>query len=104
MAAPTITIADDDDHPVKPERSGLHDLGGVYHARSLPRPDGRHRSASRSLHDGARSEHAQDGEEVNEDWLKDDKKKQVYKGTTLLWYDNSSLWLENLHDCTPNCL
>ncbi|TGJ85879.1 hypothetical protein E0Z10_g2869 [Xylaria hypoxylon] len=84
MPSTNITI-DDDVHPVKPELSGRPSLGGVYHTRSVSRPrkpgDGR-RSASQ---DGP-SEETGDVEDVNDDWLRQDgKKKQVFKGTTLLW-------------------
>jgi KUP system potassium uptake protein len=75
-----ITIADDDDDDVrsiKPERAGRTSLGGVYNARSFSRP----RKASQ---DG-RSEETGDVEDGNDEYLRDDKKKQVFKGTTLLW-------------------
>ncbi|KAI1279915.1 potassium uptake protein [Xylaria sp. FL0933] len=79
MANPTITIDDDDIHPIKPERSERQNLGGVYNTRSLSR------TRSASIH-GGRSEETGDVEEENDDWLRaDGKKKQVFKGTTLLW-------------------
>ncbi|KAI1430031.1 potassium uptake protein [Xylaria sp. FL1777] len=78
MATPTITI-DDDVHPIKPERSERHSLGGVYNTRSLSR------TRSASFQD-RRSEEAGDVEEENDEWLRaDGKKKQVFKGTALLW-------------------
>ncbi|KAI0540024.1 potassium uptake protein [Xylaria digitata] len=86
MANTTITIDDDDDiHPVKPEPPGQPNVGGVYHTRSISRHrrpgDGRH-SASQ---DG-RGEETSDIEDANDDWLREDgKKKQVFKGTALLW-------------------
>ncbi|KAK8049638.1 potassium transporter hak-1 [Apiospora phragmitis] len=79
MAAPTITIADDLAPLDKPER--LSHAGGIYRTRSH---DARApRSASRSS-----QEHSdQTGVvEDEEDWNRDDgRKKQVFKGTTLLW-------------------
>jgi KUP system potassium uptake protein len=87
MATPTVTIADDI-HPVKPDRRDSVDLGGVYNARSLSRsrrPGDRRRSASRSSQDG-RGEDTGDVEEGDDAWLREDgRKKQVFKGTTLLW-------------------
>ncbi|KAF2968837.1 hypothetical protein GQX73_g4748 [Xylaria multiplex] len=86
MPNTTITIDDDDDiHPVKPEPPEQPSLGGVYHTRSISRHrkpgDGR-RSASQ---DG-RGEETSDIEDGNDDWLREDgKKKQVFKGTALLW-------------------
>ncbi len=78
MANPTIII-DDDVHPIKPERSERQSLGGVYHTRSLSR------SRSVSVLDG-RSEETGDVEDENDEWLREDgKKKQVFKGTALLW-------------------
>ncbi|KAI1500058.1 potassium uptake protein [Biscogniauxia marginata] len=85
MATSTITIADDDIHPVKPESSSHINVGGVYHTRSLSRPRlPGERSASRSSPDG-KSEQTGDVED-GEDWHRDDgRKKQVFKGSTLLW-------------------
>ncbi|GAW14315.1 hypothetical protein ANO14919_037160 [Xylariales sp. No.14919] len=79
MANATITIDDDADmHLAKPELSEHPSVGGVYHARSVSR----RRSASQ---DG-RSEDTGDIEDGNDDWLRQDgKKKQVFKGTALLW-------------------
>ncbi|KAI0148057.1 potassium transporter [Hypoxylon sp. NC0597] len=86
MATPKITIAADDDMSIKPaDSSSGPDLGGVYHTRSLSRtrrPGGR-RTASRGSHE-RRSEHLDLEDE--DDWLRDDgRKKQVFKGTALLW-------------------
>ncbi|KAI1299108.1 potassium uptake protein [Xylaria venustula] len=79
MANPTITIDDDDIHPIKPERAGRRSLGGVYNTRSLSR------TRSASFQDG-RSEETGDVEGENDEWLRaDGKKKQVFKGTALLW-------------------
>ncbi|RWA11284.1 hypothetical protein EKO27_g3810 [Xylaria grammica] len=79
MANATITIDDDADvHLAKPELSEHPSVGGVYHTRSVSR----RRSASQ---DG-RSEDTGDIEDGNDDWLRQDgKKKQVFKGTALLW-------------------
>ncbi|KAK6864581.1 potassium transporter 12 [Apiospora arundinis] len=78
MATPTITIADDLPPLDKPERSSH--AGGIYRTRSH---DARARSASRSSQD--RSDQTGDVED-EEDWNRDDgRKKQVFKGTTLLW-------------------
>lgn len=89
-AAPTITIAAEDDLAIKPAPSaGAPDLGGIYHARNLSRtrrPGSR--TASRASHE-RRSEHL-NVEDDGDDWLRDDgRKKQVFKGTTLLWYRSS---------------
>ncbi|KAI0483320.1 potassium transporter [Xylariaceae sp. FL0804] len=82
MATTTsITIADDPE-PLKPEPI-REDLGGVYPARGRSR----HRSASRS-----RERHSHDLEDDGEDWRRDDgRKKQVFKGTTLLWLAYQSI-------------
>ncbi|KAI0600264.1 potassium uptake protein [Biscogniauxia sp. FL1348] len=81
MAASTITIADDEIHPIKPVTSGRVNVGGVYHTRSLSRS---RLPGERSL-PGSSPEQAGDGED-GEDWHRDDgKKKQVFKGSALLW-------------------
>lgn len=97
MATPKITIAADDDMGIKPVPANVPDLGGIYHTRSLSRsgrPRGR-RTASRASHE-RRSEHLDVEDE--DDWLRDDgRKKQVFKGTALLWYYNlCRIW------CQPN--
>ncbi|KAI4868647.1 potassium transporter [Hypoxylon rubiginosum] len=91
-AAPTITIAAEDDLAIKPAPSaGAPDLGGIYHARNLSRtrrPGSR--TASRASHE-RRSEHL-NVEDDGDDWLRDDgRKKQVFKGTTLLWLAYQSI-------------
>ncbi|KAI1083043.1 potassium transporter [Whalleya microplaca] len=94
MAVPTITIADDvlsDKNDILSDKndasSSSHpDLDGIYHTRSLSRSrqPGLRRTVSRPSHE-TRSEHLRDVEE-DEDWRRDDgPKKQVFKGTTLLW-------------------
>ncbi|KAI1779527.1 potassium transporter [Hypoxylon cercidicola] len=92
MAAPTITIATEDDLAIKPASStGVPDLGGIYHTRSLSRTrrPGSRRTASRASHE-RRSEHLD--VEDDDDWLRDDgRKKQVFKGTTLLWLAYQSI-------------
>ncbi|KAI1335597.1 potassium transporter-domain-containing protein [Xylariaceae sp. FL0016] len=88
-SAPAITIADDP-LPLKPESS--RDFGGIYHTRSLSRGrrhGERGRSASRSSQD--RSEQTADLED-GDDWHRDGgRKKQVFKGTTLLWLAYQSI-------------
>ncbi|KAI1384963.1 potassium transporter [Hypoxylon trugodes] len=83
MATPKITIATDDDLSIKPaDSSSAPNLGGVFHTRSLSRPRSR-RTNSRPSHE-RRSEHLDVEDE--DDWLRDDgRKKQVFKGTALLW-------------------
>lgn len=90
MATTKITIAADDD-TLKPSDSsaggggGGTDLGGVYHTRSLSRSRGPgiRRTASRASRD-RRSDHLEVEDE--DDWLQDDgRKKQVFKGSALLW-------------------
>lgn len=81
----TIRIADDISDPVKPEKTASR-AGGIYDVRSLSRVGttaGR-RSSSRHSHD-RRSE--QTGDVEDGDWQPDDggRKKQIFKGTTLLW-------------------
>lgn len=87
MTTPTITIATDDDLTIKPAPSGGNpDLGGIYHTRSLSRTHraGSRRTTSRSSQE-QRSAHLDVEDE--DDWIRDDgRKKQVFKGTTLLWY------------------
>jgi len=90
MDTPAVTI-DDDEHPIKPDWPGRAGLGGVYNARSLSRSrkHGDRRSASRTSQDG-RSEETGDVEDGDDEWLRNDgRKKQVFKGTTLLWYCSS---------------
>jgi KUP system potassium uptake protein len=80
MVTPTIRIADDIE-TVKPETSAR--AGGVYDVRSFSRT--RASSARRSGSQDRRSGHTGDVED-GEDWRRDDgRKKQVFKGTTLLW-------------------
>ncbi|KAI1090678.1 potassium transporter [Rostrohypoxylon terebratum] len=89
MATTKITIAADDD-TLKPSDSsagggGGTDLGGVYHTRSLSRSRGPgiRRTTSRASRD-RRSDHLEVEDE--DDWLQDDgRKKQVFKGSALLW-------------------
>lgn len=88
MAGTTITIADEDVLEKPGGKSSGLDVGGVYHSRSprshfLPAAQGRSRSRSLSrVSSAARTGDLEDGE----DWRRDDsKKKQVFKGTTLLW-------------------
>lgn len=99
MATTKITIAADDD-TLKPSDSsaggggGGTDLGGVYHTRSLSRSRGPgiRRTASRASRD-RRSDHLEVEDE--DDWLQDDgRKKQVFKGSALLWYRSSRLIAE----------
>ncbi|KAI0378085.1 potassium transporter [Hypomontagnella monticulosa] len=91
MATPKIVIASDDDMCIKPAPTNPPDLGGIYHTRSLSR-SGRPRSrrtASRASHE-RRSEHLDVEDE--DDWLRDDgRKKQVFKGTALLWLAYQSI-------------
>ena len=86
MAGTTITIASEDALDKPGGKSSGLDVGGVYHSRSLSRShfpaDGRSRSRSLSRVSSARTGDLEDGE----DWRRDDsRKKQVFKGTTLLW-------------------
>ena len=72
----TIKIADEDvlDKPSKSSGLEVLDVGGVYNSRSLSRV-----SSARA---GSNASDLEDGE----DWRRDDsRKKQVFKGTTLLW-------------------
>lgn len=92
MTTPTITIATDDDLTIKPAPSGGNpDLGGIYHTRSLSRTHraGSRRTTSRSSQE-QRSAHLDVEDE--DDWIRDDgRKKQVFKGTTLLWLAYQSI-------------
>ncbi|KAI1480268.1 potassium transporter [Daldinia eschscholtzii] len=91
MAPPKITIVADDDSSTKPVSDNIPDLGGVYRTRSLSRSRGpaRRRTASRASHE-RRSEHLDVEDE--DDWLQDDgRKKQVFKGTALLWLSYQSI-------------
>ncbi|KAI1756485.1 potassium uptake protein [Xylaria castorea] len=84
MDHPSLTI-DDDVHPIKPERSEPASLGGVYNTRSLSRTR-RPSEGRRSTSQDGRGEEPGDVEDGNDEWLRDDgRKKQVFKGTTLLW-------------------
>ncbi|KAI1799447.1 potassium transporter [Daldinia bambusicola] len=93
MAPSKITIVADDDlsTTTKPVPDNIPDLGGVYRTRSLSRSRGpaRRRTASRASHE-RRSEHLDIEDE--DDWLQDDgRKKQVFKGTALLWLSYQSI-------------
>ncbi|KAI0102875.1 potassium uptake protein [Nemania sp. FL0031] len=88
MAHPNLTF-DDDVDAIKPVRSEPQSLGGVYNTRSLSRTRSRTRvpgDGRRSGSQDRRTEDASDVEDGNAEWLhKDGKKKQVFKGTALLW-------------------
>jgi KUP system potassium uptake protein len=74
MVNPSVQITDTP-HLPKAETCTSIDVGGVYHTRNLSRVS--HERWGEQRHD------AEDGE----DWRRDDgRKKQVFKGTTLLWY------------------
>jgi KUP system potassium uptake protein len=78
--------SDDDVYEIKADHPEPMGLGGVYNTRSLARAhkpvDGR-RSGSQD----AAPDDASDIEDADEGWLREDgRKKQVFKGTTLLWY------------------
>ncbi|KAI1435951.1 potassium transporter [Xylaria sp. CBS 124048] len=74
MANPSITIADDV-NSLKPDRSA-RGVGGVYNTRNLPTPGNPYRHG----------EQANDVEDAEVDFRPEDgKKKQVFKGTALLW-------------------
>ncbi|KAI0176010.1 potassium transporter [Hypoxylon sp. FL1284] len=94
MAAPTITIAGEDDLAVKPAPStgdAPPQLDGIYDTRSLSRArrPGSRRTASRGSHE-RRSAHLDVEDE--DDWLRDDgRKKQVFSGTTLIWLAYQSI-------------
>ncbi|KAH9888298.1 potassium transporter-domain-containing protein [Xylariomycetidae sp. FL2044] len=89
MATSTITVIDDIE-PVKPEGSHQADLGGIYNTRDLLRP-GIPSLHGRSSHARDRPEPADDLED-GDDWRRDDgRKKQVFKGTTLLWLAYQSI-------------
>ncbi|KAI1382009.1 potassium transporter [Hypoxylon crocopeplum] len=87
---PTVTITADDDlsTTMKKLPGNAPDLGGIYHTRSLSRgrrPGGRPRPSHER-----RSEHLDVEDE--DDWICDDgRKKQVFKGTTLLWLAYQSI-------------
>jgi hypothetical protein len=84
MTNTTIQIADDN-RPVKPDISG--DAGGIYDVRRLSRvavPPPRRRSFSRHSTERRRSDQ---GDAEDGDFRPDQgHKKQVFKGTALLWY------------------
>ncbi|KAF7517078.1 hypothetical protein G7054_g13914 [Neopestalotiopsis clavispora] len=80
----TIRIADDAHEPVKPELSAR--AGGIYDVRSLSRVGTSASRRSSSRHSQNRRPE-QDGDVEDGDWRPEDggRKKQVFKGTTLLW-------------------
>lgn len=86
MTASTIQI-EDGDHPGKFGNSTGVDVGGVYHSRSLTRSPYPHDRRRLSRVSSVRATDPVVGDlEDGEDWRRDDsRKKQVFKGTTLLW-------------------
>lgn len=86
MTASTIKIADGATHPSKLASSTAVDVGGVYHSRTISHSPYPHDRRQLSRVSSIRvTDHADDLED-GEDWRRDDsKKKQVFKGTTLLW-------------------
>lgn len=85
MTTTTIKIADEDVFDKSGTSSGL-DVGGVYNSRSLSRSPYPHDRRSLSRVSSARAGSFGGDPEDGEDWRRDDsKKKQVFKGTTLLW-------------------
>lgn len=80
----TIRIADDANEPVKPDLSAR--AGGIYDVRSLSRVGTSASRRSSSRHSQNRRAE-QDGDAEDGDWRPEDggRKKQIFKGTTLLW-------------------
>ncbi|KAK3935829.1 potassium transporter [Diplogelasinospora grovesii] len=98
---PTIKIAEDQLHPVRstarsdaPGPSPYALAGGIYHTRSISRASfdrPLRRSASRVSHDRRTEFSAADVEE-GDDWRDgQEKKKQIFSGTTLLWLAYQSI-------------
>ena len=84
----TIKIADEDvlDKPGMSSTLDVRDVGGVYNSRSLSRSPYPHDRRSLSRVSSARAGSFGGDPEDGEDWRRyDSKKKQVFKGTTLLW-------------------
>ncbi|KAI0515225.1 potassium uptake protein [Xylaria bambusicola] len=85
MADPSPAIGDDEELAIKPAKPERRSIGGVYNTRSLSR------TRSTSSQDG-RTEVAGIDEDDNHEWLSEDgKKKQVFKGTALLWLAYQSI-------------
>ena len=98
MANPKITIADEElhkirsasteiEHPFGGAGSSSGVAGGIYHARAVSYgPLGRRSSLSRVSSADPRLQTGAEAEEGG-DWNRDSgRKKQVFKGRTLLWY------------------
>ncbi|KAK3694429.1 potassium transporter-domain-containing protein [Podospora appendiculata] len=102
---PTIKIAEDALHPVRSESSYTTGFrpsvradtqriaGGIYNTRSLSRASFDRRSASRLSHDRrTETSHATHDVEEGDDWRAGDgKKKQIFRGRTLLWLAYQSI-------------
>jgi hypothetical protein len=95
-ATATIRIAENPIARIRSEQSShstgvapaISYAGGIYHTRSISRASVSRRSLSRGPHDRS-SATAASGNDVEEgdNWRDDQvKKKQVFRGTTLLWY------------------
>jgi len=86
----TIKIADDALDHVRSHQSGHASgvagpssaAGGVFHARSVSRASADRRSAGRQSQDPSAAHDVEEGD----DWRDDGgRRKQVFKGRTLLW-------------------
>ncbi len=101
MAAPLsnaakIRIAEDLRlHPLRTEssfrataRPAAQQVGGIYNARSFSRSSADRRlSFARGAHEHRAEAHSVGGAEEGDEWQPGDiKQKQVFRGTTLLWY------------------
>ncbi len=93
---PTIKIAENPLAKVRSEQSAHStgaarpgsSAGGIYHARSISRASLNRRSISRPPHDLTNAT-AVSGNDIEEgdNWREDHvRTKQVFRGTTLLWY------------------
>jgi KUP system potassium uptake protein len=84
---PTITIqeephpAKEDPDGIRPSRGESHFAGGIYNSRNI----------SKASFDRKSRSDAVDVEE-GDNWQTEGRKKQVFSGKTLMWYDCDPTW------------
>jgi len=102
----TIKIAEESIHRVRSEPGGCSTgvpaidgtAGGIYHTRSFSRVSLEGRSGRFSHDPNVRAAHLGHDVEEGDDWRDEHvKKKQVFRGTTLLWHVHFTSSFANYH-------
>lgn len=81
-ANPTITIQEEPHPPksdpdgIRPSRGESSFAGGIYNTRSISKASFDRRSRSDAV----------DVEEGDDNWQTDERRKQVFRGKTLIWH------------------